>query len=80
MEKNIEKISVNAELIITLYSKNDWIKKCPNHLPEKSRVEIWLWIDINGNCLTIGEDFMAAEKQNSYPVKVYRIQRTKDNK
>jgi hypothetical protein len=71
----MEKITFNGELILTLESKQEWVNKIPNHLPEKRYAEQRLWLDKNGNCLTIGEDFAAAEKAESYPVRVYSLQR-----
>lgn len=68
-----------GELILTLESKNDWIKRVPNHLPEKKYYnEQFIWIDANGNTLIMGEDFEAAERMASYPVKVYRHIRVSD--
>ena len=75
----LQKPSFNAELILTLESKNDWIKRVPNHLPEKKYYnEQFIWIDANGNTLVMGEDFEAAERMASYPVKVYRHIRVSD--
>jgi hypothetical protein len=74
----IEKPSFNGELILTLESKSDWIRKVPNHLPEKNYYnEHFIWIDANGNTLSMGIDFALAEEMNSYPVKVYRHIRVK---
>lgn len=73
------KITFNGELLLTLDSKQDWINKVPRHLPlKKYYKEEFLWLDKNGNHLVIGEDFQAAEKMQSYPVKVYRLQRVAD--
>lgn len=75
----IEKPSFNGELILTLESKNEWVRKVPNHLPEKNYYnEHFIWIDANGNTLAMGADFAAAERIKSYPVKVYRHIRTSD--
>jgi len=76
----MEKITCNGELILTLNSKADWIKKVPNHLPEKRKAEQRIWLDKNGNCLAIGEDFMVAEEMDSYPVKVYSLRRVAEAK
>jgi hypothetical protein len=51
------------------------VRRVPNHLPEKRYAEQRVWLDKNGNCLSIGEDFAAAETADSYPVKVYSLQR-----
>lgn len=74
-----DNLSFKGTLIFQLESKADWIAKCPGFIPEKkSRAENWLWIDSNGNNLTIGEDFQAAEDLSTYPVKVYRLLRTSE--
>jgi hypothetical protein len=73
------KPSFNGELILTLESKDEWIRKVPRRLPEKNYYnEHFIWIDANGNTLVMGEDFAAAEKIGSYPVKVYRHTRVSD--
>jgi len=75
----MDKITFNGELLITLDSKQDWINKIPRHLPAKEYYkEDFLWLDKNDNQLVMGEDFMAAEEMNSYPVKIYRLQRVVD--
>lgn len=75
----IEKPSFNGELVLTLESKNEWVRKVPHHLPEKNYPnEHFIWIDANGNTLVMGEDFAAAERIKSFPVKVYRHIRVKD--
>jgi hypothetical protein len=66
------KIEINVELLLELESKNDWINKIPRDLPELSKREKMIWIDSNGNSLTVGEDFQKAEDMKSYPVKIYR--------
>lgn len=71
----MEKITCNAELILILKSKQDWINKIPNYLPKKRTAEIRIFLDANDNCLSIGEDFQVAEEINSYPVRVYSLQR-----
>ncbi|MFA5243677.1 MAG: hypothetical protein WC380_00115 [Pedobacter sp.] len=69
----MEKITVNAEFLFELKSKQDWVNKVPNILPEKIRGgETWIWLDKNGDVFERGLDFMAAETLNTYPCKVYR--------
>lgn len=71
----MEQITVNAEFLFELKSKQDWVNKVPRILPQKTRAaEQWLWIDKNGNVFELGADFMAAEKAETYPCKVYRLQ------
>lgn len=70
----MENIKINAELIITLTSKNDWINRIPRCLPEKQYYkEEFLWVDSDGNKMVQDSDFMAAEVMCTYPVKVYRF-------
>jgi hypothetical protein len=71
----IEKPSFTGELILTLESKRAWVNRVPQCLPEKTKAQQLIWIDANNNCLTIGEDFAAAEEMKSYPVRVYRVYR-----
>lgn len=71
----MEKVSFNAELIGTLKSKQDWINRVPRCLPPKREAEVRVWLDKNGNCLSQGEDFMAADDIDSYPVRVYSCRR-----
>jgi len=69
----MEKVILNVEFLFALNSKREWINRVPAILPaKKDQAEAWVWIDVNGNTLAIGEDFAAAEKMESYPVKVYR--------
>jgi hypothetical protein len=73
----MEKIELNAEFLFELQSKKEWINRVPECLPEKTtKAEEWIWIDKNGNSVIIGEDFAAAEKTESFPVKLYRKIRT----
>jgi hypothetical protein len=70
----MENITVKAELLFELESKQDWINRVPRILPAKTRPgESWIWVDKNGNVFECGADFMAAEKHSTYPCKVYRL-------
>jgi hypothetical protein len=70
----MEKITVNAEFLFELQSKQQWVSRVPRCLPEKTRgAEQWIWVDKNGNTFEIGADFYTAEKMDSYPCKVYRL-------
>lgn len=67
-------VTIKAELIITLKSKQDWISRVPRHLPEKTRRgETWVWLDKNGNSVHNGADFESAAVKETYPVNVYRL-------
>ena len=69
----MKKVTFNGELLLTLESKADWIHNVPDRLPPQViAAEQRIWIDRNGYCLSIGEDFEAAMQMASYPVKVYR--------
>lgn len=71
---NIENITVKAEFLLQLESKQDWINKIPKRLPKKKfETELFLWIDKNGNQFERGLDFQIAEEQN-LPCRIYRVQ------
>ena len=71
----MENITVKGELLFELASKQQWINRIPQILPDKTRRgEQWVWVDSNGNVFESGADFMAAEKLATYPCKVYRLQ------
>ncbi len=79
MPNPIQNITVKGEFIYEIQSKQDWINKCPERLPQKQRsYEQWAWVDKNGNVFLIGEDFSAAEKAATYPCKIYRLQSVAD--
>lgn len=69
----METIQIKAKLLFVLENKQQWINRVPQILPPKTRPsEKWIWIDKNGNVFEVGADFIAAEKIESYPCKVYR--------
>ena len=71
----MENFTVKGELLFELNSKKDWINRVPGILPAKNRFEeSWIWVDINGNVFDCGADFSAAEKLETFPCKVYRLQ------
>lgn len=70
----MEKITVNATFLFELSSKQDWVNRVPNIIPEKTRLaESLIWVDKNGDVFECGRDFMAAEEKQTYPCKVYRL-------
>ncbi len=71
----MKKIKVNADLVLVLKDKNDWIRKLPGQLPRENAAQLFLFVDSQDNCLTVGADFKAAEELHLFPVLVYRIQR-----
>ena len=71
----MEKITVKGELLFELESKQQWINRVPQILPEKTRGgEQWIWVDKNGNVFECGLDFTIADKEATYPCKVYRLE------
>lgn len=70
----MENITVKAEFLFELASKQQWINRVPKILPRKKRHgEHLIWVDKNGFTFESGKDFQAAEDHNSYPCKVYRL-------
>lgn len=75
----IETITVKAELLMELKSKQEWINKIPRHLPNKKyESEKFLWIDKNGNQFERGADFTIADEKNLFPCRIYRVQTISD--
>lgn len=71
---NYEVIEVRGELMFELSSKQDWVNRVPRILPDKTRAgETWVWVDKNGDVFECGADFIAAEKLDTYPCKVFRL-------
>lgn len=69
----METITIKAELMLELKSKQDWVNKVPELLPERIRGgERLIFLDANGFVFEAGADFAAAERIQSYPCKVYR--------
>lgn len=71
----MESIKINGKLVFEILSKNHWINSFPGAIPEIPMSEKYLWVDKNGNTATCGEDFMYAEQSDSYPIKIYLLQR-----
>lgn len=69
-------IKINGQFMLQLNSKAEWVRKLPEALPKIGMSDKYLFVDKNGDLLTIGADFIAAEKKSSYPVRVYLAQRT----
>jgi len=69
------KIEVNGILVFEIKSKNHWINSFPGALPKLPMSEKFIWVDNQGNTATCGEDFMEAEKLESYPIKIYWLSR-----
>ena len=70
----METITVNAELLFVLESRQQWVNRVPRILSKKIRgEEQWIWVDKNGDVFECGKDFMVAEEKETYPCKVYRL-------
>ena len=74
------KLEIHAvgEIILILYSKQDWINRSPRDLPQKKPGETRLWIDSNGFSLSTGLDFSHTEEQNGFPVRVISFCRSSE--
>lgn len=73
-------ICVNTELITTFHSFQEWVNKASSRLSGFGKEQRIVCIDKNGDCLTIGKDFMFADEKNLFPVNAYRLVRTSENK
>lgn len=70
-----QKIIINAIEVFEIKSKRHWVNSFPGALPKLPPSEKLIWIDINGNSSSVGEDFMIAEKESTYPIKIYLLKR-----
>lgn len=68
-------IKINGTLVFEIQSKNHWVNAFPGAIPEIPQRESYLWVDAQGNIATCGGDFMHADKIDTYPIKVYWLQR-----
>jgi hypothetical protein len=75
-----EEIKINATLVFEITSKRHWINAFPGAIPELPKTEKYIWIDAKGNSATCGEDFMKADGDETYPIKVYLLQRIAHSK
>ncbi len=71
-----EKIEINATLVFEIRNKNHWVNSFPGALPKLPMSEKFIWVDRQGNTATCGEDFIDAEKLETYPIKIYWLSRT----
>jgi len=70
-----EKLIINAIEVFEIKSKSHWINSFPGAIPKLPVTEEYLFIDANGNMASCGEDFMIAEKESTYPIKIYLLKR-----
>jgi hypothetical protein len=73
-------VSINAALLIEIDSIEDWIHSSRERLAalDVAPEDNIICVDKEGNFLISAPDFRAAESQNLYPVKVYRVFRTSE--
>lgn len=72
---SLTQITVKGEFLFQIDSKEGWNKIIAERKLCKKRGDKLLWVDKNGNCATLGQDFMAAKRKDTYPISVYRLQR-----
>jgi len=75
-----EKITLIAEEVTTFHDFQEWVNKATSRIGGFRKEQKIICVDIKGNTLTIGEDFMYARDNNLFPVKAYRLVRTIENK
>lgn len=71
----VKKITINAIEVFEIRSKNHWVNSFPGAIPKLPVTEEYLFVDAQGNIAMCGEDFMVAEKEATYPIKVYLLKR-----
>lgn len=74
----VEKITLEAEHITTFHTFDEWVNKASSRIGGFRKEQIIVCFDVNGNALTIGEDFMIARDKKLFPVKAYRLVRTSE--
>lgn len=75
-----ETIRIIAEEVTTFNTFSEWVNKASSRIGGFAKTQQILCVDINGNTLTCGEDFMCARDNNLFPVKAYRLVRTIETK
>lgn len=71
--KALKSIRINGTQIAEFHSYSEWDKDSAASLSSFRYNEI-VAIDANNNVCQIGLDYMAARKENAFPVKVYQLQ------
>jgi hypothetical protein len=66
---------VKGYLLLELLSKQHWVRKFPGALPSMAKSEKLIFVDASGQVTTCGADFSEAERQCTYPVKIYLAHR-----
>lgn len=76
----MKRIEINTEPITTFHTFQEWVNKASSRLSGFNKQERIICVDKNGDCLTIGMDFMAADEHKLFPVTAHRLIRTSDPK
>ncbi len=75
-------LTINAEFLFEFTSKEDWIINAQGKFikfkAEDYSFHPTICLDTNNNVCHIGSDFSMAQNTNTYPVKVYALQRVAD--
>lgn len=68
-------IKINGTLVFEITSFRHWVNAFPGALLKLPMAENYIWIDSKGNSATCGQDFMIAGNTDTYPIKIYLLQR-----
>lgn len=71
-------IELKAEYVCEFIDFNNWVNKASSWIGGYPRDQKVICIDINGNALTNGLDFMKARDNDLFPVKAYRLIRVSE--
>lgn len=69
-------VVINAEPLFEFDSFERWVNKASSWFRGKTKYDVIVCLDRNGNVCHTGEDFMKARDENLFPVKCFRLQRT----
>lgn len=76
----MQQITINAEYLFEFKNFQQWTntaQQCYKSLGSSLAIQT-VCIDVQGNALTLGSDFIIAERSGNFPVKVYRLIRTSE--
>lgn len=73
-------VVINAEFLFEFDSFERWVNKASSWFKGKTKYDVIVCLDRNGFVCHIGEDFMKARDEKSFPVKCFRLKRTIEDK